>query len=43
MYQFIIDFFALERSIGEYLTLATDEQRSDFIGRFLQYQNSLNN
>jgi outer membrane protein TolC len=43
MYQFIIDFLTLERSIGEYLTLATEEQRTEFIGRFLQFQSSENN
>jgi outer membrane protein TolC len=43
VYQFIIDFFVLERSVGGYMTLATEEQRSEFMGRFLQYQISVNN
>ncbi|NOU62124.1 TolC family protein [Marinifilum caeruleilacunae] len=37
-YQFLQDLFVLERSVGKYLSLSTEEQRTDFIMRFLQYK-----
>ena len=37
-YQFMIDFFALQRSIGNYTFLATDEQRAEFIQRYLAFK-----
>ena len=43
LYQFIIDFFVLQRYTGDYLALATDEQQADFMTRFIQYQNNTNN
>jgi outer membrane protein TolC len=37
MYQLIIDLFALERSSGVYLSLATEAQRAAFMEEFLQF------
>ncbi len=37
-YQFMIDFIALQRSIGNYTFLATDEQRAEFIQRYLEFK-----
>jgi len=42
LYQFIIDFFVLQRYTGDYLALATDEQQADFMTRFIQYKNNTN-
>ncbi len=38
-YQFIIDLFILERSTGEYITLATEKQLGGFMAKFIQFQN----
>ena len=37
-YQFMLDFFALQRSIGNYTFLATDAQRAAFLQRFLNFK-----
>ncbi len=37
-YQFMIDFFALQRSMGNYTILATQEQNEAFFRRFLNYK-----
>lgn len=37
-YQFLIDFFSLQRSIGNYTMLATEEQNEAFFQRFLNYK-----
>lgn len=37
-YQFMIDYFALQRSIGNYNFLATEEQKAAFLQRFLNYK-----
>lgn len=37
-YQFMIDFFTLQRSIGNYTFLATQEQNGAFFQRFLNYK-----
>lgn len=42
MYQLIIDLFALERSTGTYLSLATEGQRAAFMDEFLQFKNNTN-
>lgn len=39
-YQFMIDYFALQRSIGNYSFLATESQRVEFIQRFLNFKNN---
>jgi len=39
-YQFMIDYFALQRSIGDYNFLATEEQRAAFLQRFLNFKNN---
>lgn len=39
-YQFMIDFFALQRSIGSYTLLETDEQRVQFLQRFINFKNN---
>jgi outer membrane protein len=39
MYQLLLDLFALERSAGEYMSIATEEQRSDFMKRFSEFKN----
>jgi outer membrane protein len=39
-YQFMIDYFSLQRSIGSYIFLATEEQREEFIQRFLNYKSN---
>lgn len=39
-YQFMLDFFALQRSIGNYTFLATDAQRAEFLQRFLNFKNN---
>ena len=38
VYQFMIDFFNLQRSMGNYLILNTEEQRLTFIQRFLNFK-----
>lgn len=38
-YQLILDLFTLERSMGQYLTLAPPEQKAAFIAKFVQYKN----
>ena len=38
VYQFMIDFFAFERSTGNYLSLATKTQRSELLQRFIQFK-----
>lgn len=38
-YQFMLDFFALQRSIGAYTFLATETQRAEFLQRFLNFKN----
>lgn len=38
-YQFMIDYFSLQRSIGNYIFLATDAQKVEFIQRFLTFKN----
>lgn len=43
MYQLIINLFALERSVGVYMSLATTEQRTSIMGKFNQYKNSIYN
>ena len=40
LYTFLTDLFVLERSTGQYLSLATEEQRNDFISRFLVYKSN---
>lgn len=40
VYQFMIDFFALQRSIGNYTFLATEAQRAEFLLRFLNFKNN---
>jgi outer membrane protein TolC len=37
-YQFMIDFFALQRSIGKYTFLTTDEQRSELMQRYFEFK-----
>lgn len=37
-YHFMIDFFVLQRSIGNYTFLATEEQRAQFIQRYLAFK-----
>lgn len=37
-YQFMLDFFALQRSIGTYTFLATQAQRAAFLQRFLNFK-----
>lgn len=37
-YQFMLDFFALQRSIGSYTFLATEAQRAAFLQRFLNFK-----
>lgn len=37
-YQFMIDFFALQRSIGKYTILSTKEQQTEFIQRYLEFK-----
>ena len=37
-YQFMIDFFALQRSIGKYTFLSTEEQKAEFIQRYLEFK-----
>lgn len=37
-YQFMLDFFALQRSIGTYTFLATETQRAEFLQRFLNFK-----
>ncbi len=37
-YEFMLDLFALQRSIGSFVTLATENQRETFFQRFLNYQ-----
>lgn len=37
-YQFMIDFFALQRSVGNYTYLATEEQRAEFIQRYIEFK-----
>lgn len=37
-YQFMLDFFALQRSAGNYTFLATEEQRAAFLQRYLNYK-----
>ena len=39
-YQFMIDYFALQRSIGDYNYLATEEQKAAFLQRFLNFKNN---
>ncbi len=39
-YQFMLDFFALQRSIGNYTILATETQRAEFLERFLNFKNN---
>ena len=40
LYTFLTDLFVLERSTGKYLSLGTEEQRNDFISRFLVYKSN---
>jgi len=40
IFQFMIDYFSLQRSIGNYTYLATEQQRRDFLQRFLDYKNN---
>jgi outer membrane protein TolC len=37
-FQFMIDFFALQRSIGNYTILASKEQKAEFIQRYLEFK-----
>ena len=37
-YQFMIDYFSLQRSVGNYNFLATAEQKAAFLQRFLNYK-----
>ena len=37
-YQFMLDFFALQRAIGNYTFLATEAQRAEFLQRFLNFK-----
>jgi len=37
-YQFMIDFFALQRSIGKYTFLSTEEQQAEFLQRYLEFK-----
>ena len=37
VYQFVIDFMAVERSIGYYHFLAIDSERNDFFRRFIEF------
>ena len=37
-YQFMIDFFAFERSTGNYMSLETETQRSELLQRFIQFK-----
>ncbi len=39
-YQFMIDYFALQRSIGSYNFLATEDQQAAFLQRFLNFKNN---
>ncbi|MDX2245159.1 MAG: TolC family protein [Bacteroidia bacterium] len=39
-YQFMLDFFALQRSIGNYTFLATDAQREAFLQRFINFKSN---
>lgn len=41
-HQFVVDLFVLQRFTGYYISLSTDEQRSDFIARFIQYNKNSN-
>jgi outer membrane protein TolC len=36
LFQFIVDLFTMERYTGQYLSLATEEQRTAFLQRFIQ-------
>ncbi len=40
LYQFMIDYFSLQRSIGNYNFLATEEQKAAFLQRFLNYKSN---
>jgi len=37
-YQFMLDLFSLQRSIGYYIMLSTEDQKEAFFQRFLNYQ-----
>ncbi|MEM6376613.1 MAG: TolC family protein, partial [Bacteroidota bacterium] len=39
-YEFMIDFFSLQRSVGDYNYLATEDQKSAFLQRFLNFKNN---
>ncbi|MEM9832603.1 MAG: TolC family protein [Bacteroidota bacterium] len=38
IYQFMLDYFSLQRSMGNYTYLATEEQRRLFLQRFLEFK-----
>jgi len=38
IYQFMIDYFSLQRSTGHYSFLATEAQRAQFIQEFLNFK-----
>jgi outer membrane protein TolC len=38
IYQFMIDYFSLQRSTGNYTFLATEAQRAQFLQRFLNFK-----
>ncbi|MEM6316214.1 MAG: TolC family protein, partial [Bacteroidota bacterium] len=38
-YQFMIDYFSLQRSVGSYAYLATETQRTQLLQRFLNFKN----
>jgi len=39
IYQFMIDYFSLQRSTGNYTFLATESQRTQFLQEFLNFKN----
>ncbi len=39
-YQFMIDYFSLQRAIGSYIFLATEDQKGAFLQRFLNYKSN---
>ncbi|MEM6700710.1 MAG: TolC family protein, partial [Bacteroidota bacterium] len=39
-YQFMIDYFSLQRSVGSYSYLATEAQRNQWLQRFLNFKNN---
>ena len=42
-YMFVIDFLALERSIGQFYFLATQEEKQHFLDRLTRYMDTQSN